>query len=106
MSIESDEVEMKRHRSAIEEISRRDLQDFLDWLANTDGGERKNKVCLCIKREYSATNGFGEKYFEYEPVSLEGGLGQKLFAEYFGVDLDAVERFRQRLLENMMRDYR
>ena len=74
-----------KHRNACEEVRRRDLSDFLEWLRERyTFGDREGEECFAC--------GAGETSHD----SCE-----KIFAAYFEIDLDAVERYRRRLLEEL-----
>lgn len=71
-----------KHRAACEEARRRDLSDFIDWL-------RERYV-------FATMNDNEFNYLDQVNISNE-----QLFTAYFEIDLDAVERYRQRLIEDL-----
>ncbi len=75
------------HRSACSEIDARGLRDFLDWLCSPNKVTPQSGVRVCARDAYGA----------WGPLEL-GAYGERIFAEYFGIDLDAVEGYKRRLL--------
>lgn len=81
-SIQEDESMANKHRAACEEIRRRGLCDFLDWL-----------------RENYTFAEYGTEGFDIlEPTH---DSSQTMLEAFFEIDMDAVERFRRRLIEDL-----
>lgn len=77
--------EMDRYIASARDIQRRDLVDFLDWMRERfTFHDRKGEMCFAC--------GYGD------PATIEG---ERLFADYFEIDLDKVEQHRRTLLDDL-----
>jgi hypothetical protein len=68
------------------------LQEFVDWLND----ERGYSIC---ERRPSGKSTAHEELDEYWPASY-GGYN-RLFADFFGIDLDKVEQERRAILDHV-----
>lgn len=81
----ADEKMAEKWRHACEESRRRDLSDFLDWL----------------RERYMLGDRAGEECFACGAGETTHDSGEKILAAYFEIDLDAVERYRRRLVADL-----
>ncbi len=87
----SDANQAHAYAAACKEVHRRGLRDFFDWLC-----DKENPLHLMVCELLP--------HWDYpEPISAEQ-YGEKLFAAYFEIDMDAVERNRVRILDNLQKD--
>ncbi|MCH9637796.1 MAG: hypothetical protein K0U16_07630 [Gammaproteobacteria bacterium] len=112
----SDAIEALRYSEARQELEKRGLSHFLRWLCQP---RRFGERTVCLAASLGAPDPddlnlwvenadgdwvpMGETYAPIEDPEI---VAEKLFAAYFGVDLDAVERHRVRLLEKLQEDAR
>jgi hypothetical protein len=75
---ELDKMKAAREKSAV-------LTEFVDWLD-------QNNMRICLRTEVSIT--YAGSPYEPIPESFE-----KLFARFFGIDLDKVEEERRQILD-------
>lgn len=105
---EYDREQADRYRTACEQIRQRGLRDFLDWLCEEPRPvDDHYEVQLCLRTRAAEPEDDDEdqddvvpQYWPWEPVSPDHA-GERLLAAYFEIDLAAVERHRQRLLDEM-----
>lgn len=84
-SVAADAAMAEKHRVACKEIREHGLADFLDWLR---------------ERYVLAQNEDDGLFVTLEPVSVSG---QRIFEDYFEIDMQSVERFRRRLIDDLQK---
>ena len=76
----ADEAAAEKHRAACKEIREHGFADFLDWL--------RGRFIFA-------------KYNDDEELVAEHVSGQRIFEDYFEIDMNAVERYRRRLIDEL-----
>lgn len=101
-----DRDQAERYLDACKDIEARGLQSFLVFLCQSnevEGAQHGVRVCEAISRPIEEVQVFGTLRGGWEPVALEV-WGERIFAAYYDVDLEAVSRHRMRMLEQLRDD--
>lgn len=95
----ADAAEAELYLYRREQVRQRGLDHFLEWLLSAELPDG-SKIALCTSVPLSTPGGV-TGLTGWSPLESLEGVGDKLLAAYFGIDLDAVERHRKQILKSL-----
>lgn len=90
---EQDKQQADRYRRFAKEVTPT-LTEFVNWL-------RENDYCIAENRTYKEQSAFVHGTYEITELAPIRISYEQLFARYLEIDLDAVERHRRRILDEL-----